>query len=88
MESASSAHRTEVAPATLALRTSKRSRGQQRRRAKEAKLPAQERAALQAVPSFDRAVRAASPETRAIMFHEEWERKKRVRLLFSRDEPD
>ena len=57
-------------------------------RAKEAKLPAQERAALQAVPSFDRAVRAASPETRAIMFHEEWERKKRVRLLFSRDEPD
>ena len=77
--------RTDVAPATPALRTSKRSRVQQRRRAKEAKLPAQERAALQAVPSFDRAVRAASPETRAAMFHEERERKKRVRLLLSPD---
>ena len=80
--------RVAVEPATPALRTTKRSRGQQRRRAKEAELPAQERAALQVVPSFVRAVRAASPETAAAIFRAERKRLKRVRLLFSRDEPD
>ena len=84
----SSVERVAVTPATPALRTTKRSRGQQRRRAKEAELPAQKRAALQAVPSFVQEVRASSPETAAAIFLAERKRLKRVRLLFSRDEPD
>ena len=84
----SSVERVAVSPATPALRTTKRSRGQQQRRAKEAKLPAEKRAALPAVPSFVQPVRAASPETAAAKFREEQKRLKRVRVLFSREELD
>ena len=84
----SSVERVAVATATPALRTTKRSRGQQQRRAKEAKLPAEKRAALPAVPSLVQPVRAASPETAAAKFREEQKRLKRVRVLFSREELD